>query len=305
MRLVALCDASGVTMAEDLGKSRLGRGLAALLGDVSTEPESGADRGRAQLRVPIEFLRPNARNPRRSFPEAELDQLAGSIRERGVIQAILVRTARGGGADAYEIIAGERRWRAAQRAGVHTVPVVVLQATDQESLELAIVENVQRTDLNALEEAMGYRALAQDFGHSTEEIARVVGKSRSHVANFLRLLQLPDSVKTLLSDGRISAGHARALLALPDPEGVAEQIIAHGWNVRQVEALAQADTPNTAKPRKLRGAPRDADTAALEQRLSDHLGLSVSILVQGSRGELRVRYRSLDQLEDVVRRLEG
>lgn len=291
-------------MAEEPGKARLGRGLAALLGDVGSEP-AGGDRGRSGSRVPIELLRPNTRNPRRSFAEAELDQLAGSIRERGVIQPILVRSVRGS-SETYEIIAGERRWRAAQRAGIHTVPVVVLQASDQESLELAIVENVQRTDLNALEEATGYRALAQDFGHSAEDIARVVGKSRSHVANSLRLLNLPESVKMLLGEGRISAGHARALLALPDPEGVADQIIAHGWNVRQVEALAQADTPNTAKPRKTRGTtPRDPDTAALEQRLSDHLGLSVSVLVQGSRGEVRVRYRSLDQLEDLVRRLEG
>ena len=291
-------------MAEEPTRSRLGRGLAALMSDLGPEA-SAPERARNQMRVPIEFLRPNARNPRKLFSEADLEQLAGSIRERGLIQPILVRPVPGS-AERYEIIAGERRWRAAQRAGVHAVPVVVLQATDQESLELAIVENVQRTDLNALEEAHGYRALAQDFGHSTEEIAQVVGKSRSHVANVLRLLNLPEGVKRLLGEGQISAGHARALLALPDPEAIAEQIIANGWNVRQVEALAHRDEgAEPAKPRKPRGAPRDPDTAAVERRLSDHLGLSVSILHDGTRGELRLRYRSLEQLEDLLRRLEG
>lgn len=291
-------------MADDSGRTRLGRGLAALMGDVG-ESAGSAARRREPLRLPVEFIRPNPRNPRRAFPEPELDQLAGSIRERGVIQPVLVRAVQGSG-DGYEIVAGERRWRAAQKAGLHEVPVVILEASDRESLELAIIENVQRTDLNALEEAMGYRALVQDFGHSAEEIAKTVGKSRSHVANALRLLNLPESVKTLLGEGRISAGHARALLALPDPEGTAQQIIANGWNVRQVEALAQDDEEEPARPRKARASrPRDPDTAALEQRLSNHLGLSVSILAQGRRGELRVRFRDLEQLEGLVRLLES
>src|SRR5262249_10121508 len=196
-------------MAEDAMRSRLGRGLAALIGDVGEE-SAALERTRSQRRVPIEFLRPNPRNPRRNFPDAELDELAASIRERGIIQPILVRTARGPG-EAYEIIAGERRWRAAQRAAVHDVPIILLEVDDREALELAIIENVQRTDLNPLEEASGYQALIDEFQHGSDAIAQIVGKSRSHVANTLRLLKLPDEVKTYLADGSISAGHARAL----------------------------------------------------------------------------------------------
>src|SRR5205823_9392444 len=190
-------------MAEEAARSRLGRGLAALIGDVGEET-AAIERARGQRRVPVEFLRPNPRNPRQSYSEVELDELAASIRERGIIQPIVVRTLRGS-ADHYEIIAGERRWRAAQRADMHEVPIVLLEASDREALELAIVENVQRTDLNPLEEAMGYQALADEFGHGQEDLARVVGKSRAHVANTLRLLKLPDAVKSYLSEGKISA----------------------------------------------------------------------------------------------------
>src|SRR5437868_5063661 len=193
-------------MIDEHGKSRLGRGLAALIGDVGDE-NAVLERTRSQRRVPIEFLRPNPRNPRRLFADAEIDELAASIRERGIIQPILVRTVRGA-ADQYEIIAGERRWRAAQRAGLHDVPVILLEVGDREALELAIIENIQRTDLNALEEAMGYQALTDEFRHGQDEIARIVGKSRSHVANTLRLLKLPDAVKALIHDGKLSAGHA-------------------------------------------------------------------------------------------------
>jgi ParB family chromosome partitioning protein len=290
-------------MAEETARSRLGRGLAALIGDVGDET-SALERTRSQRRLPIEFLRPNPRNPRQMFSNLELDELAASIRERGIIQPILVRTVRGA-ADAYEIIAGERRWRAAQRAGLHEVPVVLLEVDDREALELAIIENVQRTDLNALEEAMGYEALANEFKHGQDEIAKVVGKSRSHVANTLRLLKLPDSVKDYLRDGKISAGHARALLGEPDPEALARAIVERGLNVRQVEALVQehaAGGHKAAKPRQRRA--KDPDTMALEKRLSDALGLVVNIDERGQGGELRIRYRSLDQLDAVIRRLE-
>ena len=288
-------------MAEE-ARSRLGRGLAALIGDVGEE-SAVLERTRSQRRVPIEFLRPNPRNPRRNFPDGELDELAASIRERGIIQPILVRTIRGA-ADAYEIIAGERRWRAAQRAAVHDVPIILLEVDDREALELAIIENVQRTDLNPLEEAAGYQALTDEFAHAPDAVAKIVGKSRSHVANTLRLLKLPDEVKAYLADGQLSAGHARALLGQPDPVALAREIIAQRLNVRQVEAIAQEQAERagkTAKPR--RRAVKDADTLTLEKRLSDALGLAVAVEHRGKGGELRIRYKTLDQLDEVIRRL--
>ncbi len=290
-------------MAEEAARSRLGRGLAALIGDVGDE-SAAIERARGQRRVPIEFLRPNPRNPRRMFSDAELDELAASVRERGIIQPILVRTVRGV-PDAYEIIAGERRWRAAQRAAVHDVPIILVEASDREALELAIIENVQRTDLNPLEEAMGYQALADEFKHSQDGIAKIVGKSRTHVTNTLRLLKLPDEVKAYLMDGRISAGHARALLGLADPEAIARAIVEQNLNVRQVEALAQeraAKAGKAAKPRHR--AVKDADTSALEKRLSDALGLAVAVAHRGQGGELRIRYKTLEQLDALIRRLE-
>ena len=289
--------------AEEAARSRLGRGLAALIGDVGDE-SSAIERTRSQRRVPIEFLRPNPRNPRRLFNEHDIDELAASIRERGIIQPILVRTVRGA-VDAYEIIAGERRWRAAQRAGAHEVPIVILEVSDREALELAIIENVQRTDLNPLEEGMGYQALADEFGHGQDEIAKIVGKSRSHVTNTLRLLKLPDSVKTYLNEGKITAGHARALLNQPDPEQTARAIVEQGLNVRQVEAIAQEMAKKLGKESKPRPrVEKDADTTALEKRLSDAIGLVVSIEHRGNGGEMRIRYKSLEQLDDVIRRLE-
>ncbi|MFL5000195.1 MAG: ParB/RepB/Spo0J family partition protein [Xanthobacteraceae bacterium] len=286
------------------GRSRLGRGLAALIGDVGDE-NAVVERTRSQRRVPIEFLKPNPRNPRRMFAESELDELAASIRERGIIQPILVRTVRGA-ADVYEIIAGERRWRAAQRAGMHDVPVVLLEVGDREALELAIIENVQRTDLNALEEALGYQALMEEFGHGQDEVAKIVGKSRPHVGNTLRLLKLPDAVKAFLAENKISAGHARALLGQPDPEALARAIVEKGLNVRQLEALTQERASKAGKASK-RARPRvekDADTVVLEKRLSDALGLVVTIEHRGDGGELRIRYRSLEQLDAVIGRLE-
>jgi ParB family chromosome partitioning protein len=288
-------------MADDAARSRLGRGLASLIGDVGVETHA-TERLRSQRRVPIEFVRANPRNPRKLFSEAELEDLSASIRERGIIQPIVVRSR---GPDTYEIIAGERRWRAAQRAGLHEVPIVVIEASDGEALELAIIENVQRTDLNPLEEATGYQVLAAEFDHSQDDIAKIVGKSRSHVANTLRLLKLPDTVKAYINAGKLSAGHARALINQPDPEAVAREIVAKGLNVRQVEAIGQERAEAAGKTSRSRARlVKDADTVALEKRLSDALGLVVGIDHRGNGGVLHVRYRTLEQLDDVIRRLE-
>ncbi len=285
----------------DESRSRLGRGLAALMGDVIAETQP-TERSRHHRRVPIEHLKPNPHNPRRRFSDPDLEELAQSIKQRGIIQPVLVR-AIAGTKDAYEIIAGERRWRAAQRAGLHDIPIVPLEATDAEALELAIIENVQRADLNALEEAAGYQRLASEYGHSHEAIAQMVGKSRAHVSNTIRLLKLPEAVKAYISAGEISAGAARMLIGAPDPEGMARQIVERGLNVRQVEALAKEHARKPAK--SAAGAPdKSADTAALERRLSDALGLTVTLAEHGKGGVLHIRYRSLDQLDDVVRRLE-
>ena len=293
-------------MAEDSTRSRLGRGLAALIGEMAAE--TSVERPRGQRRLPTSALQPSARNPRRAFPAADLDELAASLRERGIIQPIIARPVRGS-TEAYEIIAGERRWRAAQRAGLHEVPVVIIEATDAEALQLAIIENVQRTDLNALEEADGYRALTEEFGNSQEEIAKIVGKSRSHVANMLRLLKLPETVKSYISSGQLSAGHARMLVGQPNAEKLAEDIVARGLNVRQVEAMARDVAEKSGKKQgdaraARRGDVKNANLTALEKRLSDGLGLAVSIDEGKRGGVLSIRYRNLDQLDDVLRRLE-
>jgi ParB family transcriptional regulator, chromosome partitioning protein len=299
---------SGETaMAEEGTRSRLGRGLAALMGDVGQE--SSVERPRAQRRLPTTSLRPNARNPRRTFAAEELDELAASLRERGIIQPIVVRALRGV-AEGYEIIAGERRWRAAQRAGLHEVPVVVIEATDAEALQLAIIENVQRADLNPLEEADGYRALMEEFHNSQEEIAKIVGKSRSYIANTLRLLKLPDAVKAHIHSGKLTAGHARMLIGEPNAEALAEEIVARGLNVREVEAEARTRANKNGKKqtngRHARSvSTKSVDTLAAEKRLSDALGLTVSIdQRRGGSGTLSVRYRNVDQLDEVMRRLE-
>ncbi|HWM80870.1 MAG TPA: ParB/RepB/Spo0J family partition protein [Pseudolabrys sp.] len=294
-------------MAEE--RSRLGRGLAALIGDVGDETPAH-ERGRGQKRVPIELVHANPRNPRRTFTDAELDELSASIRERGVIQPIVVRAVRrradAHGSEAYEIIAGERRWRASQRAKLHEIPVIVIEASDAEALELAIVENVQRADLNPVEEAGGYHALIEEFKHSQEDVARIVGKSRSHVANILRLLKLPDAVQAHLRAGRISAGHARALIGHADAVRLAEQIIEQELNVRQVEAMLREPVGSSRSAKSTKHeVEKDADTRALEKRLSDQLGLKVVIDHRGDGGVLSVRYSSLDQLDHVIARLEN
>jgi len=289
-------------MAEDAARSRLGRGLAALIGDVGTE--SSAERPRGQRRAATSSLRPNARNPRRLFSDTELDELTASLRERGMIQPIVARPVRGA-PDAFEIIAGERRWRAAQRAGLHEVPVVIIEATDEESLQLAIIENVQRADLNPLEEAEGYRALVEDYSHTQDDIAKMVGKSRSHVANTLRLLKLPPSIRAYIFKGKLDAGHARMLVGQPNAEKLADEIVARGLNVRQVEEIARQESGRNGKPHPRKGsAEKSADTLALEKRLSDALGLVVSIDARGERGVVSIRYRNLDQLDDLAQRLE-
>ena len=284
--------------------SRLGRGLAALIGDVGDEIPV-ADVGRKPRRAPIENLQPNPRNPRRLFTDGELDELATSIRERGIIQPIVVRALKG---DSFEIIAGERRWRAAQRAGLHDVPIAVVEANDAQSLEYAIIENVQRADLNPIEEATGYLALMDDFNRTQEEVAQIVGKSRPHIANTIRLLKLSEPVKQLVRTGKISAGHARLLVGQSNAELIAQEIIEKGWSVRDLEANIRKDV--TDQPhREAKGVsasvPKDPDTRALERRLSNALGLDVSVDHRGESGTLRIKYRNLEQLDAVLRKLGG
>jgi ParB family chromosome partitioning protein len=287
----------------------LGRGLSALLADVGQEPaatQSIAEppRGPAET-VPIERIVPNPNQPRRRFDEQAIEELAGSIREKGVIQPLIVRP-HPDTPDHFEIVAGERRWRAAQRAQVHAVPVLVRTLTDTEVLELAIIENIQRADLNALEEAQGYRQLMDRFGHTQEKLAEALGKSRSHIANLLRLLTLPEPVLELLRTGRLSAGHARALITAPDPVALARQVVDRDLSVRQTEALArQSAAPRPQAPVRARAGGKDADTRALEADLSAAAGLPVTIEHrQGSeKGEVRIRYASLEELDAICQLL--
>ncbi|NIX75520.1 ParB/RepB/Spo0J family partition protein [Microvirga terricola] len=292
-------------MAEE-GKSRLGRGLAALIGEVGDEigtVERGG--GKGQRKVPVEFLRPNPRNPRKHFEDGELQELAQSIKDRGIIQPIVVRPVPNK-ADAYEIVAGERRWRASQVAGLHEVPIVVVDIDDKTSLEYAILENVQRADLNPIEEALGYSRLMAEFSYTQDNLSKIIGKSRSHIANMMRLNDLPDSVKTLLVNRQITAGHGRALLAVKDPLGVAKKIMSAGLSVRQVEEIAQTDNAEPSKLETKSAKPKpakDPDTRALEKALQDVLGLAVTIDHKGDGGELRIRYKTLEQLDGLCRRL--
>ena len=299
-------------MADVAQKKRLGRGLSALIGDIDALSAAGAAPAGADAaiagaaprgvsRLSIEGIRPNPANPRRAFPEAELEELAASIRERGIVQPVLVRPVEGG----YEIIAGERRWRAAARARLHEIPVVVREATDGEALELAIIENVQRADLNPLEEARGYQQLIDEFHYSQDELGGLIGKSRSHVANTLRLLKLPASVQRYLRDGQLTAGHARAALASGDPADFARRLIEEGLSVRQAEALAATAASIAPRPRTRQRPAKPADTVALERRLEAHLGLKVVIDDRDSAGELRIRYANLEQLDELCRLLES
>jgi ParB family transcriptional regulator, chromosome partitioning protein len=283
-------------MAGSAQKKRLVRGLADIIGGFEASEESEVE---GQRMVPLAALKASRFNPRRDFSEEQLEELAASIRERGLVQPLVVRPAKGGG-ETYEIVAGERRWRAAQLAQLHELPVVVRTLSDQESIEIAIIENVQREDLNSIEEAEGYKLLMDGHDYTQEDLARVIGKSRSHLANTLRLLKLPDSVQHLVRSGELSAGHARALIGRADAAALAARIVKEGLTVRQVEALSQDRAPAKAKPRR----SKDADTRAAEAELADALGLDVEIRAgRGETGELRIRYASLDQLEDVRRQL--
>jgi ParB family chromosome partitioning protein len=292
-------------MAEEAARPRLGRGLAALIGEAGDEVAT-TDKARGQRRVPIEFLRPNPRNPRKAFEEADLRELAQSIQDRGIIQPIVVRPMPKL-PDAFEIVAGERRWRAGQQAGLHEVPVVVVDIDDKTSLEYAILENIQRTDLNPVEEAQGYGRLMEEFKYTQDHLSKIIGKSRSHIANMMRLMDLPESIRDLLISRRITAGHGRALLAVRDPTRVAQRILDEGLSVRGVEEIAQADNASRTEA-SVKDAPRprrdkDADTRALEQALQNTLGLRVAIDHKGKGGELRVRYETLEQLDGLCRRL--
>ena len=288
-------------MAE--GRRGLGRGLSALLDEVEAASTPEGRRAAGVLDIAIELIHPNPDQPRKAFGGEELDELADSIRERGVLQPILVRPIAGRGAE-YQIIAGERRWRAAQKAGLRGIPALVRDLADQEVMEVALIENIQRADLNAIEEARAYETMASRFNRSSEAIAKVVGKSRSHVANTLRLMRLPGPVRDHLEAGRLTAGHARALLDLENSEGLAQRVIDQGLNVRQTEALARA---TRAPERRARAGDsprgRNPDTLALEADLEDVLGLTVRILDSGGAGEVRIAYRTLEQLDDICRRL--
>lgn len=311
-------------MSDDNSKKRLGRGLAALMGDLDqplkeaiseTSKETSSDDKalvtKGEQVVPIELIRANPNNPRRIFSDAELQDLAASIKEHGIIQPILVRMAKGedlAGAK-YEIIAGERRWRAAQKSSLHEVPIIIRNVEDKQALELAIIENVQRADLNAVEEALGYQQLIDEYDYSQNDLAQVIGKSRSHVANTLRLLKLPGDVQALVNDGSLSAGHARTLVTADDPKGLAKRIVSEGLSVRQAEALAQMspEAKDGAGTRSVTsGSEKTADIRAVEKRLEDHLGLKIDLNHKPKgNGELKIKYKTLDQLDAVCRKLES
>lgn len=300
-------------MAEEKKKG-LGRGLSALLGDqaasaiaaVSSAAAAGPE-GAAAIKglrtMPLDYLQPGKFQPRRTFDEDRIADLVESVREKGILQPLLVRPLPGR-PDRFEIIAGERRWRAAQGAKLHEVPVIVRELSDREALEVALVENLQRQDLSPLEEADGYRRLMDEFSHTQEELAKAVGKSRSHVANMIRLLALPDTVKGMLEKGELTAGHARALLTAADPLRLAKDVVARALNVRQTEKLVNDE--GKAKPSaggRPAGVGKDPDVAALERDLTNQLGCKVSIRSLGKGGELTIAYGSLEQLDDILGRL--
>jgi ParB family chromosome partitioning protein len=291
-------------MNDDTSKRRLGRGLAALIGEMDQPVPAEAERPTvsADRMIPIEFVTRNPRNPRRFFDDAELHDLASSIRQHGIVQPIVARTL---ARDRYEIIAGERRWRAAQLAGLIEIPVIIRDVDDKTALEIAIVENVQRSDLNALEEALGYEQLIAEYGYTQNDLGEIIGKSRSHVANSLRLLKLPEPVRDMLAAGSLSAGHARALVSTSDPSALARTIVSKGMSVRDAEKLAQNDIKAQSEPHApVQRNQKDSDTLALERTLSDTLGLDVFINHKASGGQIRISYKSLEQLEEVCRLLE-
>lgn len=291
-------------MAQEQSKKRLGRGLAALIGDDVSE-EGVVEDARSLRHLPIEFITRNPRNPRRSFAESDLADLTASIRAKGMLQPIVVRPVTGE-TNRYEIVAGERRWRASQLAGIHDVPVIIREFSDGEALEIALIENIQRADLNPIEEADGYQQLIDHFEYTQQQLADSIGKSRSHIANTLRLLNLPARIRTYLQEGALTAGHARALVANPAPEALADKIVKLGLSVRDAERMArESDNDSQPKPSQP-AAARDHDTVALERNLAEALGLKVQIAHSAAgKGELRIKYSTLEQLEDVCKRLYG
>ncbi|MEP3198857.1 MAG: ParB/RepB/Spo0J family partition protein [Lentilitoribacter sp.] len=291
-------------MSDEQSKKRLGRGLAALIGEMdnvdNNKPASQSTISPDQ-QVPIEFVVRNAENPRQNFDHDDLVDLARSIRKHGIVQPIVVRRVND---DRYEIIAGERRWRAAQQAELTEIPVLVRDVDDKTALEIAIVENVQRADLNPLEEALGYEQLMSHYGYTQNDLGEVIGKSRSHVANSLRLLKLPDSVRDMLVDGSLSAGHARALVSTSNPLALAKLIVEKGLSVRDAERLAQEDINGTSEQvEKKESFQKDADTMALEKSLTDVLGLKVQLDHKGEKGKLQISYKSLEQLDSICKLL--
>lgn len=302
-------------MSDDQSKKRLGRGLAALIGDVDLNmppvdsqnfnkfaDESNIDSADSEKLVSIEFISRNPHNPRRHFTDSELENLAQSILQHGVVQPIIVRPSRDH-YNRFEIIAGERRWRAAQRANLKQLPVIVRDVDDKTALELAIIENVQRSDLNPIEEGMGYEMLLNEHGYTQVDLAQIIGKSRSHVTNTLRLLKLPPSVQQFLIDGQLSAGHARCLITVDDPQSLAEKIIEEGLSVRQAEKLANEQANSKNKKRTLE--EKSTETVSLEKLLSDYIGMKVTIKHGKKGGDLKIHYSSLDQLDDICRRLQS
>lgn len=309
-------------------RSRLGRGLASLIGENPPVPTGGMvgpvapgtptvsqrplpNEGEQRM-VPIDRINPSPFNPRKTFPETELEELANSIREKGLVQPIVLRPI--GVSGQYEIVAGERRWRACQKASLHVVPAIIRALSDQESLELAIIENVQRSDLNAIEEAGGYRELIERFGYTQEELSQIIGKSRSHLANTMRLLKLPDTVQYMVRDGKLTAGHVRPLVGNDNAESIALEIVEKGLNVRDVETLVSGKKGkgggNLANLQRgnggVGGLQKDADTRAAEREMADALGLAVEIAPgKGEAGEIIIRYRSLEQFENVRMKLVG
>jgi ParB family chromosome partitioning protein len=284
--------------------TRLGRGLAALIGDMgSMDSARVTESGSGMKRLPVDFIIANRANPRRTFDPDQLEELTNSIREKGVMSPLLVRPT--DDPNIFELIAGERRWRASQRAGLHDVPVIIREVDDKEALELAIIENVQRADLNPLEEAMGYGQLIEQFDYTQQDLAQVIGKSRSHVANTLRLLKLPEDVRSMVSSGSLTAGHARTLITVEDPSAVARKIVDQGLSVREAEALSQQREAPAKKKSVEASGDRDADTVALERRLADVLGLSVSLNHSERGGRVEIRYKTLEQLDALCLKLTG
>ena len=280
-------------------KKRLGRGLAALIGDDTSEAAVVQDI-RSLRHMPIDLIHASPNNPRKHFADADLDDLANSIREKGLLQPIVVRPRADG---EYEIVAGERRWRASQRAGIHEVPVLIRELNDGEALEIALIENIQRSDLNPLEEARAYGLLLEQFSYTQQQLADSVGKSRSHIANTLRLLTLPDTVRSLIEDGKLTAGHARTLVAANSPAELADQIIKLGLSVREAESLVRDASPSS-RPRKTR-PEKDADTKALELSVTQALGLKVLVEHKASGGTVTISYKTLEQLEEICRKLQA